>query len=414
MNNYAVDALKDAFSKTRIFFLSPFSLKKWLKLGLVGMFGGVVQQGSYNCNSSSNSSSSGGSSSPSGSGDVAKDIKETVDNLVNCWQDDKIIISLLAGFAIILITAIVLVFSYIKSAMFFIFIESLVKKEVAILRSFDNNRGKAFSLFLFRVITGFVSFILLIILSIPLMLALWNMIQAEELNLLGLISSSILTVVSIFVIGIVSHCISSPTNDFAAAITYVKDNGILGGWSVLIRLIAGNPLEFLLYYVLKVALAAGIGFILIIPVLILFLFMLIVYMLLLIPAVLVIVITIMLYTANPVLGIIATIVSALIGIAIFVIMMLVSFLFFCLFLPIHVFFRFYALSFLEKFQIGLDFSEEYNYTSSDTGVKADSFSENTSVKDERKEAPEGNTWGNYCDSNARTIFPDSETDKDDW
>jgi hypothetical protein len=74
---YAEKAMYEAFRRTKLFFFKPFEFKKWLKLSLVGLLGGVLQQAGGGCGSSGsnysgysggNSGSSSGGSSSSGGG----------------------------------------------------------------------------------------------------------------------------------------------------------------------------------------------------------------------------------------------------------------------------------------------------------------------------------------------------------
>ena len=406
MSNYAVEALGEALRKTKMFFLQPFSLKKWLKLGLVGMFGGVLQQGSSpNCNSSSNSG--GGSGGSSSGGDFANDAKEALDSVMNFWQEHTLLIAVLGTFIILLVAGISLVFSYIRACMFIIFIDSLVKKDVSIMKSFYENKNKSFSFFLFRAVIGLVAFVLIVILSFPLILSLWNMVQAGNLNIWLLVSGSLLTVISIVVIALVLHLIFSPTHDFAVPILYLKDEGIFGAWSDLVQLIRAKPVEFFVYYIIKVAIAMGTGLVLVVPTLLLVLVLLLVYVILAIPIIIFVVISIMLYAANPVLGIIAGIIGIIVGLLMSVVMILASFLFFCLFLPLHVFYRFYALTFLEKFDAGFNFSEAYTEIPSGKDYEVVNEEPISSEEEIESVADEAGKDDDYTyDPGGKTIFPE--------
>jgi hypothetical protein len=61
---YAEKAMYEAFRRTKLFFLKPFSWRKLLELSLAGFFGGVLQQVGASCGSGY----SGGSSSGGGGG----------------------------------------------------------------------------------------------------------------------------------------------------------------------------------------------------------------------------------------------------------------------------------------------------------------------------------------------------------
>ncbi|MEQ8167283.1 MAG: hypothetical protein ABRQ38_00185 [Candidatus Eremiobacterota bacterium] len=61
---YAEKAMYEAFRRTKLFFLHPFSWRKLFELSLAGFLGGVLQQAGASCGSGYN----GGSTSGSGGG----------------------------------------------------------------------------------------------------------------------------------------------------------------------------------------------------------------------------------------------------------------------------------------------------------------------------------------------------------
>ena len=378
MDYYAVNALKESFQKTKNFFFGPFSLKRWLKLGFVGILGGIAQQagGSCNCNSpggGGGGSSSGSDGTSSGDTEFANQAKEAAQNLEHFYKEHSTLIFALAGLLILLILVLSIIFQYIRANMFFVFMESLIQREVTITSSFGNNKGKGFSLFSFRLVIGLISLIIIVVASIPLIIYLWKMTQSSSpnWNIWSIVANFFLTIVTILIVAIISHCIMSPTHDFATAIAYGKDMSILGAWSYLSGLMTANPLQFFVYYIMKILVSVCVGFamlILLVPVTII---LLIVYIILALILALVGVGVYFLYTFSPVLGVIATLLGVLILV---VIIMAMGYVFFCPFLPIYAFFRYYPLCFLEKIDGSLNFSEPYLGNDDTTGGTDSSFS----------------------------------------
>ncbi len=58
---YAEKAMYEAFRRTKLFFLKPFSWRKLLELSLAGFLGGVLQQAAGSCGSSGGGNSAGSS-----------------------------------------------------------------------------------------------------------------------------------------------------------------------------------------------------------------------------------------------------------------------------------------------------------------------------------------------------------------
>lgn len=376
MDYYAVNALRESLKKTKRFFFSPFSLKRWLKLGFVGILGGIAQQAGGNCNcnnSGGGGSSSGSDGSSQGDTEFANKAKEALQNLETFYREHSTLIFALAGLLILLILVLSLIFQYIRANMFFVFMESLIQREVTITSSFGNNKGRGLSLFLFRFVLGLISFVIIVVASIPLIIYLWKMAQSSSPNwdIWSIVANFFLTIVTILVVAIISHCIMSPTHDFATAIAYGKNMSIPGAWSYLSGLITANPLQFFVYYIMKILVSVCMGFAMLILLVPITIILLIVYIILAVILALVGVGVYFLYTFSPVLGVIAT----LLGLMIFiVIIMAMGYVFFCPFLPIYAFFRYYPLCFLEKIDESLNFSEPYLENNDNTGGTDSGFS----------------------------------------
>ena len=332
---YADKAIGEAFRRTRLFFFKPFSLKRWLKLGLVGIFGGVLQQGgggSFTGNDLSNLGNSGGDNN-CGTSEMGQSVKKAIESLETFYREHSLMIFAIAGVTIIIFIALSLLVTYIRSTMFFVFIESLVQRNVSVLGSFRNNRGKGFSLFLFNV--------LMRIIFLPIIFSLWNMINSHQnINIWAFLSSFLLSFIAFLILIIIFNFICSLTYDFAVPICYSGESGIPGGWITLLGLMRSNPGQIAFYYLIKIALAIGTGFIMV-P---LSLILLIIFIPIIMIAVIFYVIVAALFVKSQILGIIAGIIVTLLFI---MAILVISYLFFCVYLPVHVFFRFYALVFLE-------------------------------------------------------------------
>lgn len=263
------------------------------------------------------------------------------------------------GVTFLIFTAISMIFSYIRANMFFVFMESLIDRNVSIRHSFLSNKNKGFSLFLFNLLTNIFFFILIIIIFIPLILHVWHIIDNPKANfaIWSIIPNFILSFVVFFVLIIIASLVYSLTYDFACPVAYARDKSIIGSFFFLVRLIINYPFQFFMYYILKIAFSIIIGigtFILVIPLL---LVLAIIYIPLILIACAIVAGIVFLFMKNLTLGIIAGIIGLLL---IFLIIMAISYLFIVPFIPVYGFFRFYALCFLEFFpEVGLNFSEVY-------------------------------------------------------
>jgi hypothetical protein len=359
MAMYAEQAMKEAFVRTKEFFFSPFSLMRWLKLGLVGILGGIVQSGSGGGNCNFNSPGGGSSSDSPDFGKVSDEARKFFESVKNFYQDHTTLIYVFIAAVALLMVALSLVLSYVRANMFFVFMESLIRKDVAIVKGFFGNKNKGLSLFLFNLATGIALLVIILVIFTPLLLHIWHMSQSGNQGFnWSILANFILSFVFFFIVLIIANFIYSLTYDFASAIAYARNKSILGAWGELLDLLRYNLFQFIIYYALKVGLAIGLGFatlIIMIPVIIILLPLYIILIVLLAGIVIGIA---YLFMHMPMLGIVASVVALLLVI---VVSMALGYVFFCPFVPIYAFFRYYPMCFLEKLETGLNFREPAIY-----------------------------------------------------
>ena len=144
--------------------LFPFSLGKWMKLGFVSLLAYSGGNSGFNT-PKANFGGSNSSSMSRSMNDITGDaIKGTKDSLGILYYIVFPIILLFIIFGFIM--------TYVTSVFSFIFIESLVKKEVLIKKSWQNCKSMGFSFFLFRVVIGLMVLGAIVLALLPLIIPL--------------------------------------------------------------------------------------------------------------------------------------------------------------------------------------------------------------------------------------------------
>ena len=362
----AAEALNEAVGKTRELLFSKNKLGLWLKLAvLVFLIGGGIR--------SFNPGSGFGQGKTSGGSDVMATIAPYLPYII-------------IGIAVLLVIA--LVFSFIRAVCQFIFIESLSKGSVELVKGFRRNIDSGFNLFLFNLAFILATIAIIVLLAAPVIyIAVKN---PEGFTDIGMIAAVLATVFAELCFIIPATIISSLTNDFAIAFVYSERRGILDGWQRLWALVKKNVKQFMVYLVVKFAVGIIAG---IIAFMVGFIVMLLA---------LIFIIVIGLGAALVVAGIALAlgisesallwllIPAAIIAIAYLI---LVSYGIVVLTLPIPVFFRYYSLLFLQRMEPTLDLIRTTTDKTDESGEKIpEEEGENKAAKIEagvKEEKPKG-------------------------
>ena len=315
MDLYAIDSVNPAFNKTIDLLFRPFQPALWLKLALVVFIMGLGSGGG----------GSGGNSGGRGGGDV------NFGNILEIITENIVIIAVIAG----IITLVVLIFSYIRTVMYFIFLESVLHSKVEIREGFRRHMGKGFRVFLFELLVGLV---FMLCLAVPILIFYF------VLGFKSILLMILVLILTLFLLMIPMVIIMSFTKSFVVPYMY-KGRGLIEGWKHLLSVIRKNITQIVVYVITKIILSiasAILGLIILIIALVI----------LLIPGIVVAIFLIVIGGAVVASGICSgSMMWVCITIAILAlipIILVASYLITLAELPIPVFFRFYTLVFLRK------------------------------------------------------------------
>jgi len=233
--------------------LSPFSVRKWLKLGLIAFLAGVVGGGG-----------SGGGSGPSGNGGA--DFDQVWPQIVAWYQahTDAIIAGAI-GVGIVGLVVFLLML-YVNSIFRFIFMESVITAETRIRQSWHRNKAEGLSYMWWRIGFGLISLLLIALLvgGPATILILFILGPAKGGGFAAVGSAIMLGLVAIFfmlICALVIGLINGMTRDFVLPIMYLRRIGAVAGWRAFWPILCGNKLGFLIYFLLKfvMGIAAGIA-----------------------------------------------------------------------------------------------------------------------------------------------------------
>jgi len=227
--------------------LSPFSVRKWLKLGLIAFLAGVVSSG-------------GGSGGGVPSGNGGPDFDQVGPQIVGWYQThaDTIIAGAI-GLGIVGL-AVFLIMLYVNSIFRFIFMESVITTETRIWESWHRNKAEGMAYMWWRIGFGLASLLLVALLvGVPVtILVIFILGPAKGGGFAAVGGAIVLGLVAIFfavICALVIGLTNAITRDFVLPLMYLRRIGSIAGWRAFWPILCGNKLGFLIYFLLKFVMA---------------------------------------------------------------------------------------------------------------------------------------------------------------
>jgi hypothetical protein len=238
-----IDPISPAIEHVRLMLFKPFDLSKWFIIGFCAWLAQLGQGGG-------GGGGNGWQENRHGPGlDAIKD--GILANLA--------IIILVAAIIIPVVIIIMVALCWLRSRGQFMFVHCVAgnKAEVAIPWNKFARHGN--SLFLFRIILGFIGFLTI---GIPAAAAVFTgiAIAATGFNpaaIFGLIGSIFVAVV----IAVLFSIVAKFTTDFVVPIMFLHTDSCIDGWKQCLALINGNKARMALYILFQIVICMAIAFI---------------------------------------------------------------------------------------------------------------------------------------------------------
>ncbi len=240
-----IDPISPAIEHVRLMLFKPFDLSKWLVIGFCAWLAQLGQGGS------------GG-----GGGNGWKEyghggpIMETIKSNVIAHLA---VIILVGAIVIPIIIVIAVALCWLRSRGQFMFVHCVAgnKAEVAVPWNKFARHGN--SLFLFRIVLGFIGFL---VIGIPVAASIFAgfVMCATGFNpaaIIGLTGAIFVTVVVAVLVGLIAKF----TTDFVVPIMSLHTESSVAGWKQCLALISSNKAQMLLYILFQIVICLVIAFI---------------------------------------------------------------------------------------------------------------------------------------------------------
>lgn len=246
-----IDPITPAINRVKVMLFRPFNLRTWFVIGFcawlayLGSGGGGGGGGGPNFNVPHRQ----------GHGaevrDALNEAKEfLVDNLYWIIPVAVIIVVLIVGFALLI--------AWLNSRGRFMFLHCVAENKAEIKVPWRKFKKQANSLFLFRIVLGIISLVV-VVLPIFGIVALIVMMIAGTGPAVVSISGIVVLGLLILVLSIALFLVKKFTMDFVVPIMFLQMANCMAGWREFMTILSANKLRLALYLLFQIVIAIVIG-----------------------------------------------------------------------------------------------------------------------------------------------------------
>ncbi len=259
-----IDPVTPAIDRVKLILFKPFDLRKWFVIGFcawlayLGTGGGPGGPGG-----------SGGSGPPYNMSyeqfESGEQIKEGIETARNYVSNNMYWILPVIVTAVVVIILIGLLVVWLNSRGKFMFLHCVATNKAQVAVPWHKFRQQGNSLFLFRIVLGIISFVVVVVPIIGIVALIVMMVTGAVPGIVAIPGSAILGL-TIFVLSILLFLVKKFTFDFVVPIMFLRMTSCTACWREFRTILSANKLRFTLYLLFRIVIwivlgvMVGIGF----------------------------------------------------------------------------------------------------------------------------------------------------------
>ncbi len=248
---HAFGPVTTAFGKTKKLLLEPFDIGLWIKLVIITFFVG----------------SGSGISNPGNTLQYSMN-RADLSNLPSydfnqILSDTTLVVAILL--LVLVLVALTLLFSYLRGVFSFVLVDALTTGNVRIVQPFKDNMRRGFKVFLFNVAASIISLAVIGgIIAVLVLALLWaigtgNFSSLSTAGLLAIILVIFIGIIFMVGFSILMGLIIGFFYDFGVPLMYFKGMGLRQAIRSVYGMVKKDPLEFLVYVIVRWVLEIGVS-----------------------------------------------------------------------------------------------------------------------------------------------------------
>ena len=247
------EGLNRAIEFTRRMMFNPFDFGTWLNIGVMAFISNLAEGGGGfgGANFQFRSAGNDTFNSP----EIRAQLLEA-----KAWviAHQALIVLIVVG-VIVLSAAIGLLLLWLSCRGKMMLLRAVARQDVRIGENWSAVARPAWSLFLFRVSYGLVYLVILALIVIPSLVVVWTQIERNQNHISHYVAVLFPALTLLGLLAVVGMLVSGLLNGLVTPLMYLFDLSCLDAWRRVLALSRGNVLRILLFLVIRVACAIGIG-----------------------------------------------------------------------------------------------------------------------------------------------------------
>jgi hypothetical protein len=240
-----IDPIGPAFERVKTILFRPFDLGKWFVIGFCAWLAYLGSGG-------------GGGGGGGRAGRGSYDVQEGLGQAKHFVMENLHWIIPVSIVVVLLFIVVWLAFTWLSSRGRFMFLHCVAHNKAEVSTPWTKFRQHANSLFLFRIVLGLISFV---VLGLPILFAVGCIVMmiagdgALAIGILGGVLIGLIILVGSIIFGVISKF----TMDFVVPIMFLRTTSCTAGWREFMALLSVNKARFLIYILFKLVIGIAIG-----------------------------------------------------------------------------------------------------------------------------------------------------------
>ena len=250
-----IDPVTPGIDRVKLILFSPFDLRKWF---IIGFCAWLAYLGS-----GPRPGGGGGGGGPRytvsrGEHGFREQIREGIETARNFISENMFWIVPVTVTILVVAILISLLVVWLNSRGRFMFLHCVATNQAQVVFPWQKFRRQGNSLFLFRIVLGIISFVLVVIPIISIVVVVVMMVTGSAPGIIS-IPWLIILCLTIFALSIFLFLVKKFTFDFVVPIMFLRMKSCVAGWREFMTILSGNKLRFTLYLLFQIVIAIVIG-----------------------------------------------------------------------------------------------------------------------------------------------------------
>ena len=252
-----IDPVTPAIDRVKLILFRPFDLRKWFVIGFCAWLAYLGAGGGP-----------GGGGGGGGSGphynvpheqfESGEQIKEGIETARNYVSNNMYWILPVTVTVVVVVILIGLLVAWLNSRGRFMFLHCVATNKAQVAVPWHKFRQQGNSLFLFRIVLGIISFVVVVVPIVGIVVLIVMMVTGAAPGIVSIPGIIILSL-TIFVLSILLFLVKKFTFDFVVPIMFLRMASCTACWREFMTILSANKLRFALYLLFQIVIVFVIG-----------------------------------------------------------------------------------------------------------------------------------------------------------